>query len=436
MPAFSRRSGVALTALFALLAGISGCTAVQREPTDSRPSVSRRATGQTPDAKPRSPRTDGSPGDILVAGRPITGSKATGHPVAPFQRTYTDGELYSSVTGYWSMAFGKAGLDSVMADDVQAGKDVPTTIDPGMQRAAFDGLRDKRGAAFVLDAETGAILGQVSTPSFDPGAFSGNSGADARAWEALKDVDDGPLRNRALREVVNPGPAIHVLVAAAALEKGLLASVDTPTNNPAVYIVPGSTTQFSGDPAHCTNATLRAALRYSCENVFAHIASDLGADALASTAEEAGFNHDTMDTPVRAFESTWPRKPQNATQLALAAGGLSDVKATPMQMAMVTALISNGGLRVHPRIVTDTKSPMPPHRALSERTADQLQSALGNSFSAWVPSASVSWALSATRTPAGRPVAIAVYITSPTDATAQASQVAQRVAVSSDPDGQ
>ncbi|MFF3216792.1 penicillin-binding transpeptidase domain-containing protein [Streptomyces sp. NPDC002886] len=370
-----------------------------------------------------------------MAGRPITGSKATGHPGAPFQRTYTEGELYSTVTGYWSMAFGRVGLDGVMADDVQAGKDVPTTIDPNVQRAAFEGLRDQRGAAVVLDTETGAILGQVSTPSFDPGAFSGNSGADARTWETLKDVD-GPLRNRALRKVENPGSAIHVLVAAAALESGLLASVDAPTNNPAVYIAPGSTTRFSGDPAHCTNATLRAALRYACENVFAHIASDLGADALASTAEEAGFNNDKMDTPVRAFESTWPREPQNATQLALAAGGLSEVKVTPMQMAMVMALISNGGLRVHPRITTDPKWSMPPHRALSERTTEQLRSAVGSSFSAWVPSASASWALSATRTPAGRPVAIAVYISSPSDATAQAIRVAQRIAGDSPPDGQ
>ncbi|MFJ7265051.1 hypothetical protein ACIQV3_00005 [Streptomyces sp. NPDC099050] len=58
------------------------------------------------------------------------------------------------------------------------------------------------------------------------------------------------MRNRALRKVENPGSGIHVLVAAAALERGLLASVDTPTNNPAVHIAPGTTTRFSGNPAH------------------------------------------------------------------------------------------------------------------------------------------------------------------------------------------
>ncbi|MFE9636559.1 penicillin-binding transpeptidase domain-containing protein [Streptomyces sp. NPDC006463] len=362
-----------------------------------------------------------------MAGRPITGSQTSGIPKAPFKRTYTDGELYSSVTGYKSMAFGAAGgLDAVLREDIEAGKDVTTTIDPAIQRAAFDGLRGRQGAAVALDAETGNILGLVSAPSFDPGSFSGNSKADERAWNQLKDQGlDGPLRNRALRNVDNPGAAIHVLVAAAALEKGLLASVDTPTHSPAVYAAPDSTTEFSGDPAHCTDASLRMALRHSCANVFARIASDLGADALASIALAFGFNQDKMDTPVRTFESTWPRKPENHAQLALMANGLFEVKASPVQMAMVMAVLANGGNRVHPQMVTSPKTSVPAQRAVSQRTADQLQSALGASVSAWVPSASVSWALSLTRSPAGRPLAIAVCLTSPTS---PAGPIAQRIA--------
>ncbi|MEU7554076.1 penicillin-binding transpeptidase domain-containing protein [Streptomyces sp. NPDC044571] len=428
MPLRLRPSGVLLTALATLLAmSVSGCTAEGGAPTTAGSTAGGKAGEATPDAKPRAPKQDGSPGDILVAGRPITGSDRSGIPKAPFKRTYTDGELYAAVTGYWSMAFGSSGLDALLADDIKAGKDVVTTIDPAVQRAAYDGLRGQRGAAIVLDAETGDILGQVSTPSYDPGSFSGNSMADQRAWVQVKDLDDRPLTNRALRHVDNPGSAIHVLVAAAALEKGLLPSVDTPTRSPAVYVAPNSTTQFSGDPAHCTDATLRAALRYACANVFAGIASDLGADALASTAQTFGFNNDMMDTPLRAFDSTWPKKPENPTQLALMANGLFEVKATPVQMAMVMALLVNGGSRVHPNLVTGSKAAVPAQRVVAQRTADQLRSVLGDSFGTWVPSASAAWALSATRTPAGRSVAIAVYISSPADSTAQAGQVAERI---------
>ncbi|MFD3722715.1 penicillin-binding transpeptidase domain-containing protein [Streptomyces sp. NPDC058674] len=167
--------------------------------------------------------------------------------------------------------------------------------------------------------------------------------------------------------------------------------------------------------------------RWCAPNVFARIASDLGADALASTAQTFGFNNAMIDTPLRAFDSTWPRKPENPTQLALMANGLFEVKSTPVQMAMVMALLVNGGSRVHPNLVTGSNTAMPAQRVVAQRTADQLRSALGDSFGTWVPSASAAWTLSATRTSAGRPVAIAVYISSSADSTSQASQVAERI---------
>ncbi|MFI2215028.1 penicillin-binding transpeptidase domain-containing protein [Streptomyces sp. NPDC020141] len=426
MPLPLRRPALVLTTLLTVFAVCvsAGCAAETRDTDDARPKPSGK-TGASADTGPPAPKPDGSPGDLLVAGRPITGWQPTGIPKAPFERTYTDGELYASVTGYRSTAFGATGLDAVVREDIEAGKDVATTIDPAIQRAAFDGLRGREGAAVALDAKTGDILGLVSAPSFDPASFSGNSTADVKAWDRLQEGGtDGPLRNRALRSADNPGTAAHVLVAAAALEKGLLASVDTPTRSPADHTVPGSATEFSGDPAHCADASLREALRHSCANVFARVASDLGAGALASTAEAFGFGQDSMRTPVPALESVWPGEAENPAQLALLANGLFEVKATPVQMAMVMAVLANGGHRVRPHLVAD---PVPPRRAVSQHTADQLRSALDAPVGAWVPSASVAWALSFTRTPAGRPLAVAVSLDSPADATSQAAAVARQI---------
>ncbi|AZM92688.1 penicillin-binding transpeptidase domain-containing protein [Streptomyces sp. W1SF4] len=426
-----RRPALVLTAVSALLAAcVTGCGPGARDTnaSDARPGTAERP-GTAPGTKAPAPEPGGGLGDILVAGRPVTGSQASGIPKAPFKRTYTEGELYAPVTGYRSMAFGAVGLEAVFREELDAGKDVATTIDPAVQRAAFDGLRGRQGAAVVLDADSGRILGQVSTPSYDPNSFSGNLKSDERAWNQLKDQGfDGPLTNRAIRHVDNPGSAVHVVVAAAALEKGLIASVDAPTRSPAVHTAADSTAEFAGDPAHCTDASLRTALRHACANVFARIASDLGADALASTAVAFGFNQDKTDTPLRAFESTWPRKPENPAQLALMANGLFEVKATPIQMAMVTAVLANGGNRVRPSLVTDPRTPVPAERAVSQRTAEQLQSALGDSSSAWVPSASVTWATSSARTPAGRRLAVAVCLSSPTDATAEATPLARHLA--------
>ncbi|MFG2297439.1 penicillin-binding transpeptidase domain-containing protein [Streptomyces sp. NPDC048603] len=379
-------------------------------------------------AKPAAPKPEGALGDILVAGRPVTGSEASGLPQAPWRRTYTDGALYSAVTGYRSLPFGAAGLEGLLQKKIDAGEDVVTTIDPVLQRAAFDALRGRKGAAIVLDARTGEIAALVSAPAFDPGTFSGNRVADGKAWDRLKDDPDKPLFNKALRNAENIGSAAHVVVAATALEKGLLASVDTPTLSPAVHTVPDSTAQFAGDPAHCANASLRVALRHACSNVFARLAADLGAEALAATAGEFGFNVEQMDTPLRTWVSTWPERPGNPAQLALTANGLFDTKAVPVHMAMVMAAIGNGGTRVHPRMVNDPKTPAPAGRAVSRHTAEQLRSAVGDSVSAWVPSASVTWALASGSGPGGRPLAVAVCLSTSADTTGEAARIAGRLA--------
>ena len=50
-------------------------------------------------------------------------------PWIPYQRTYTNGELYAAVTGYRSMSFGQAGVEGVYDDVLGAGP--PTAAKPG-----------------------------------------------------------------------------------------------------------------------------------------------------------------------------------------------------------------------------------------------------------------------------------------------------------------
>ncbi|MFI5831874.1 penicillin-binding transpeptidase domain-containing protein [Streptomyces sp. NPDC051578] len=424
MPVPSRpRVAVLVTLLTLVSADLSGCSSEHPDVHRVNPS----GAAGTAEAKPPAPKPAAAPGDILVGGRPVTGTVPSGHAKFPFRRTYTDGELYAPVTGYRSLAFGNTQLESIRREDLDAGKDVATTIDPLVQRAAFDALRGRTGAAVALDARTGEIVALVSTPSYDPNSFSGYATSDAKAWKQLNADAGKPLYNRSLRDLHNPGSAAHIIVAAAALEKGLLASVDAPTRTPAVHTVPDSSVQFSGDPAHCTDASLRAALRHACQNVFARLATNLGAETLAATAESFGFNTEQMDTPARAFESRWPRQPGNAAQLALTANGLFDTTATPLQMAIVMGAIGNGGNWVSPRMVTDPKTPAPSRRAVSEHTAEQLRLAVGSSVNAWVPSASGTWAMAHTQARGGSHLAVAVFLSSGADATAEAAQIAERI---------
>ncbi|MGW0736204.1 penicillin-binding transpeptidase domain-containing protein [Streptomyces sp. NPDC002851] len=343
-------------------------------------------------------------GNIIVAGEPVTGSERTKGSDLKYKRVYENGALYSAVTGYSSQVYGATQLEGIYKDvldgtdtrlknpvDTVTGKradpgDVVTSIDPAVQKAGYQALGGKKGAAVAIDPATGKILGLVSTPSYDPSKISGSTDGDA--WQQLSEDEDKPLVNRALRQPLPPGSTFKLVVAAAALEDGLYGSVDEKTHSPDPYTLPGTTTPLKNEnpSAPCENATIRTALQYSCNNVFGKMAADLGQDKVKAMAEKFGFNDAEQDVPVRATESRYPSDMDKA-QTALSGIGQFDVTATPLQMAMVSAAIANGGTLADPHMVSkvtdadgstleDLDASAGSQRVLGSGTAEQLQSAM------------------------------------------------------------
>jgi cell division protein FtsI/penicillin-binding protein 2 len=344
-------------------------------------------------------------GNIVVAGRAVTGSAVTEDSDLEYRRTYTNGPLYAAVTGYASQAYAPTQLEGIYADllngtdtrlrtvlDTLTNKraepgTVVTTIDPDVQKAAYDALGDTKGGAVAIDPRTGRILAAVSTPSYDPSTLTDANTAGS-AWKRLNADPDKPLTNRALRQPLPPGSTFKLVVAAAALEDGLYSSVDEPTVSPSPYTLPGTVTPLRNESASapCTNASIRVALQYSCNTVFAKMAVDLGQDKVRATAEKFGFNDSALDVPVRAYTSAYPTGMDRA-QTALSGIGQFDVTATPLQMAMVSAALADDGELVAPHLVDritdgggdtleDYDDGARATRIVSARTAAQLRSAM------------------------------------------------------------
>ncbi|MYR43429.1 penicillin-binding transpeptidase domain-containing protein [Streptomyces sp. SID5910] len=363
-------------------------------------------------------------GNIIVAGRSVTGSAPTKDGDLTYKRSYTDGELYSAVTGYASQAYAPTQLEGIYQDllngtdprlktvmDTVTGRradpgNVITTIDPKVQKAGLKALGDKKGAAVAIDPKTGRILAVVSTPSYDPSSLT-DANTAGEAWQQLTSDPDKPLTNRALRQPLPPGSTFKLVVAAAALEDGLYGSVDTRTDSPDPYQLPDTSTDLSNENpnAPCENATIRTALQYSCNNVFAKMAVDLGQDKLRATAEKFGFNDEKRDVPVRAYPSVYP-KDMDRSSTALTGIGQFDVTATPLQMAMVSAAIANDGKLVSPHMVSQITGgdgdvlenyddSAETQQIVSSSTAEQLQSAMrtvvdeGTGSNAQIPGATV-----------------------------------------------
>ncbi|MFJ8389979.1 peptidoglycan D,D-transpeptidase FtsI family protein [Streptomyces sp. NPDC094438] len=345
-------------------------------------------------------------GDIVVGGRPITGSVETPGSDFKYKRTYQDGPMYAPVTGYLSQAQGATFLEGVHAkvmngkDDrlffdrakalftgeTPRGGDVVTTIDPDAQKAAYKGLTDlkAKGAVVALDPRSGKILAMVSTPSYDPSVFSGISKKESEEFLRLDADKDKPLSNRAIREVYPPGSTFKILTAAAAIENGVVTDINAPMPDaPAPYTLPLSSTRIGNDVDNsmCDKVSMKTGMQWSCNNVFLQAALKTGKDKMRETAEKFGFNHEQF-TPVRSVKSGYPDK-LDKPQTALTGMGQGSLTSTPLQMAMVTAGLANNGKVMKPYMVDELRGPdlatiekAKPEvlsQAVSESTAKKVQ---------------------------------------------------------------
>lgn len=290
-----------------------------------------------------------------------------------FVRSYPGGATYAHVVGYTSLLLGATRLEAAYADELRSRRDLTIsdllaavfgrdlrplnlelTIDPVVQSAALEALAGVRGAVVAIQPDTGAVLGYVSSPSFDPNTLLGPD-AVTRS-QALIDDPAEPQRDRAGQEVYAPGSSFKTVVAAAALESGL-AGPETPFDDPVAFDLPGSENDIrNSDGRPCgdgTFVTLQTAFVRSCNTVFADLAIQLGAETIDDTATLLGFNQD-IDFPWSLARSAFPASELEEDSAALGQSGIGerDVRATPLEMAMVAAAIANEGVLMQPYVVS------------------------------------------------------------------------------------
>jgi len=319
-------------------------------------------------------------GAILVGDQPVAVSQPTPNEEIKYLRSYPQPLPYSHVTGYFSYTYGAGGGLEGAADDLLSGSSsqffytrvtdlltgkqpvgatVQATINPKAQDAADKALGNQRGAVVALDPKTGAILAMISHPQYDPNRLSSHDQASVvKAWNELNADPTQPLVNRAIAgNLYPPGSVFKIVTAAAALENG---KVDTTTQIPApgVMELPQTTAglpNYDRQPCGPNNqTTLQHALEISCNTAMGYLGMQVGAQALADQAAKFGFGT-TMRIPTRVEPSRFPTG-INQAQTAQSAIGQYDVRVTPMQVAMVSAGIANGGVVMRPYLINQVLS--------------------------------------------------------------------------------
>lgn len=380
-----RRAGVVVMVLFGLLfANLNWVQAYKADDYRTSPYNARVQVDEY--NRPR--------GVIEVDGKALAENRATDGELK-YLRTYPFKSQFAHVIGYKPVNLGATGIeqaedeflagtsDRLFADRFRdmftgedtAGGNVVLTLSLRAQDAAIKGLADNsvgstRGAAVALDPKTGAIQALVSMPSFDPNPLASHDTKAAQAaYDRLNADKQGPLKNRALGEVLPPGSTFKVIDSAAALESGYQPNTRIPAGS--TYTPPTSGSPIrNSSPGICpeSQVTLIQALTESCNTGFARLAVELGADKIKEKARAFGFeetdlkvgNADGSGIPVAASRTGDIQNPDGSEdKAALAQSGIgqNNVRMTPLQGAMIAATVANGGERMRPYLVKQLLGP-------------------------------------------------------------------------------
>ncbi len=232
--------------------------------------------------------------------------------------------------------------------DGQPGDDVILTIDSGIQNLTIEKLRDKKSAAaVVMDVNTGSIIALASVPGYDPDSF--NNGLTPQQWKEIKNDPLAPLTNKAISGLYAPGSTFKMIVAMAALEKGVI----TPNQN----IFCHGHIDLGNSRFHCWKkhghglVNLNSALQQSCDSYFYEIAQRLGIDHIAEMARRFGLGDLTgIDLPNERGglipTSSWKKKklgtPWQRGETLNAGIGQGFILTTPLQLAVMTSRLASG----------------------------------------------------------------------------------------------
>jgi peptidoglycan glycosyltransferase len=371
----------------------------------------------------------------------VASSSADPNDAQQFSRDYPEGSAYAHVVGYATLIFGRSGiedtqsaalvsdrdatisgvLNAILGGDIRP-KGLRLTINDRAQQAAIEALGEQRGAMVAIDPDTGAILAMVSSPSYDPAVLQGRNAGPA--GNALDADPAEPLRNRAIDATYPPGSTFKIITAAAALEAGV-AGGGTTFDDPAELALPGSTATISNyDGEVCANGesvSLTQAFVSSCNTTFGALGMLVGAPDLVATAESFGFNQQ-IPFDLEVLVSAIPRADtftNDVPGVAQSAIGQRDVRATPLQMALVGAAVANEGEIMEPYLVQQVfnsegqveseAEPQVWRRAISPATAaaltDLMEKAVsaGTGFQAQIEGTTVAGKTGTAEIPGGSP---------------------------------
>ncbi|MCK5720619.1 MAG: penicillin-binding protein 2 [Thiomargarita sp.] len=240
-----------------------------------------------------------------------------------------------------------------------AGKDLYLNVDIAFQNY-IEQLISKYDAAAVvaIEPKTGGILALASTPNYDPNLFV--NGIDHKTYASLLNSEFRPLLNRAIRGQYPPGSTIKPMVGLAGLEYGIR-TARSRTWCRGWYRLKGHKHRYRDWKRYGHGSmNLHTAIEQSCDVYFYSLAHDLGIERLHTFMNRFGFGKKTgIDLtgelsglmPSREWKRRVRKQYWYPGETIITGIGQGFMLATPLQLAVATATLSNRGTIRQPKIV-------------------------------------------------------------------------------------
>jgi penicillin-binding protein A len=295
-----------------------------------------------------------------------------------FRRRYPLGDLFTHVTGYYTLGFGAtqlertyndvlagttpaqqlSGIGGILTGEEDTSGDVHITLRSDLQAEAKAALGDREGTVVALDPRTGAVLAMYSNPTFDANLVTiPDSGKAGDVLTFLEEVPGKPLLANAYQERYMPGSTFKVITTSIALHEGI-------TTTERVFEVEKEfTPPQTDDPIEnyggreC-GGTMVDVFRRSCNTPFARMTVELGPGKFIEGVRGFGLvdeavpaDHLGLPRPAKSTIGPLDDIDQNLPLLAFRGFGQGEDQITPLQMAMVAATVANGGQMMAPYVV-------------------------------------------------------------------------------------
>lgn len=322
-----------------------------------------------------------------------------------YQRHYPQ-PASASLVGYLSPFYGSSGLEQSLDDYLRgevgheplvelrqrlltgsppSGLDVRLTVEQELQAAAVTALEGQRGAALVIEANSGEVWAMASAPTFDPAEVE-------QRWQELLGRDDAPLLNRPAQARYQPGMALAPLLYAWTLEHEPELAVGEIDALSEPLLIEDGLLRCARSTSPTLTGSLEDALRLACPAPFAQLGQELGAESLRQMATAFGLD-EGMALRLETAEPGSPVFAAEGHELRFASIGQAELNLTPLLLARAYAALAADGeapplhlldaLRVPGRAWRAAEPLGSPRQAISAQSASSTLAAFERTPGGW-----------------------------------------------------